>query len=833
MPKEAPRVSQDLLQSSDNSAGGSSPTGATSSGGAVIPPYPLIDTFATLTILMVLPSWLSVLFLLFYILLGSPKFFESSISLLFKHRLLGLHSTLPNSSEDHSVTYFLSWFSFDSLLVGTILLVNPSILEYTKLLAKAFLAARLTSTRHRQVLDAIVSCVLLLFVERFIQYLIKFIQLGDLHLALPFILHSSLTSSQDQLQQPKLQDQSESYKNTHPSSALTDLLGSTYIGSHRNPLKLLVYHLSFSNIESASRIVFGFDYFVEFFYSTLAVYTILHRISPFLSKVVFYNSISKSLDNITTVAIPKRRRAHSRLGSSGTSSTSLKSLNVHSRLPSLSGIHHYEKKVKANSTVVETINVPRDVSKSVLPSLLLQDNYSTAAEQAFSLGDSQLPNSDAEHTFDGNTSTTNTSDTPASFPLDKQMGIMNDISSSSLVVAQNFENYCRVALFPLLFPILNNNLTPTKGKLNPYLEKKIKYMGVRVQQPLWVFVNAARTMFGRKDLYSGDYYQHNAVVAADPAVEDYVRSSNGSPQCFVWYTGETAVAFELRNISLDQLLVRVNGIIWEHVSSAGLYGRELVMVNGLSPLSQYDIDFIKILDNGELRHFAATTVSTVHKNRTLTESKPSTPLATLQESVVTTQNAIDREKAKLKKLKNDWRKRSTALKSEIENLNNRSNMADESRNYKKVESLRQAVAKLDIEVSNLSKRFEEIYAQQTEVDEKYLDEKRTYDSELRCHKSFQEEHDEKIKDHEKKIKDLTLEKKQLLQKKDKLNQKKNRIQKDIEDMETEIEELKKKEIIWRQTQRKERSDKREQKYLLLMSDINKYEKREGLKNVKD
>ncbi|VEU20799.1 DEKNAAC101727 [Brettanomyces naardenensis] len=805
------------------------PTGGTS--GAIIRPYPLMDTFAALAIMMVFPNWLSVLVLVLHILLGNPKFLESSISLFFRHKLSGLHSEADESlvvfANDYSLSSFLSYFSLDSFMVAVLLFVNPSILDYAKLLAKAIVAVRLTSTKYRHIFDAIASSVLLLFTEKLIHFLIQYIQLGKFDASLPFLLSfssSSSSSPESVLSSSSASSPSASTMSFSPF-AVSDLLTSTYIVSRRNPLKLLMYHLSLSNLESASKIAFGFEYIIEFFYSTLAVYTIMHRLNPLLSRLVFYNSISKSLDSLTTVAIPTRLHiSHSNTISSqprsrpltASSSTSSRNLTpLSARGPLSTAIPRTNGNGRASSLegTLETIAVPEEVSKSVLPALFSENEFSSLSpSDSVSSRDSDPMMDDMSH-----------SKTPASFPLDQQVGIMNDISSSSLVVAQNFENYCRVVLFPSSIMASTNVMTNSKGKLNPFLEKKMKYMVNKFQQPLWVFVNAARTMFGRKDLYSGDYYQHNAVVATDPTVGGYVRSSNGSPQCFVWYTGETAVAFELRNITLDQLLVRVNGIIWEHVTSADLYGRELVMVNGLSPLSQYDVDFIKILENGELRHFATTTVSTIHKNRTLTESKPSTPLATLQESVVTTQNAIDREKAKLKKLKTDWRKRSTALKAEIESLNNRSNISDESRNYKKVESLRQAVAKLDVEVSNLSKRFEEFYAQQTEVDEKFLDQKRTYESEVRFYKSFEEDYEKKVQEQQDIIKDVTTERNQLLQKKDKLQQKKDRIQNDIDVIERDIEELKTREISLRRGQRKERGDKRERKYLLLMSDINKYE----------
>lgn len=355
-------------------------------------------------------------------------------------------------------------------------------------------------------------------------------------------------------------------------------------------------------------------------------------------------------------------------------------------------------------------------------------------------------------------------------------------------------------------------------------EKKAKMSQLKYQQRLWLFLNAARTMFSRQDYYSGDYYSQNAVVTTGYGMDDYARNANSSSQCFIWFTGETTLAFELHNISLEQLLIKVNGIIWEHVSSCAFFGRELVIINGLSPLSQYDIDFVKITLNGELIHLTTTTVSTVFQNKTVTESNVSSPLATLQRSVVTTQEAIEREKARLKKMKTDWRKKSSQIKSEIENLNNRSNFSDESRNYKKLDSLRQIVAKSDIEVTSLSKKSEETRLLQTEIEEKYLDAKRLYETELRSFNKFENDNKNSIMALEKGIKSLLSEKNQLLVKKEKVISKKLRIHHEVELLTNELKSLKKTEIALRVERRKFRSIQRDEKYKLLINDIKKIER---------
>lgn len=697
---------------------------------------------ATLSLMMIFPNWLSMLAILAYTLVGNPRFLEMVLSLLFNHEFNALHSQDRRWRSSRTLISFVTWFCFDSLLVALILMFNPGWLDYPKLLAKASVAARLISTSKRQTLDTILSSVILVAIGKFMEHVV--ISSGE--------------------------------------SVWPDVFGLQYLDTPRDPLRLLMYRLSSSG---ASRIVFGFDYVLEFFYSTLAVHTVLYRANQLIYRLWTRDNISKSLESVNTMPMSKRPALARQ-----------RAKHANTRISSAP-----ERKMK--KAEMENITVPEDVSKSQLP--FLREAKQEPEEE------------EEEERADSQSSTT----TPAAFPLDQQEVIMNDISSPTLVMAQNFENYLRMSFFPFI-PAPET----ARAKSNPYLDKKMKEsMGHKGQQLLWTLLNAFRTMLGQQDLYSGDYFQHNAVVATDPTVEGYGRSFNSSSQCFVWYTGETAIAFELRDITLDQLLVRVNGIIWEHVSSASLYGRELVIVKGLSPLCQYDIDFIKILDNGELSNFATTTVSTIHQNSTLTESKPSTPLATLQESVVTTQNAIDREKAKLKKLKADWKKRGQALKAEIENSNNRGSIGDESRYYKKVESLRQTVARYDRQEVELSKRFEEMYAIQSEVDERYLDERHSFEAELRAYKAYEADHTKKSQKQSSRIKELKTEEDSLLQKRTRLEQKKSRVQRDIDQADRLIEEIGNRMMRSLSQQRKERTDCRQQQQDLLKAEIDLYESR--------
>ncbi|KAG0682303.1 hypothetical protein C6P40_001911 [Pichia californica] len=850
-----------------------------------LPSYPLLDTFSLLCVLMIFPHWFSTICLILYVFMGNPDFLDSMLLFLLKHKInrspatttTTTTTTTTSSSNskstvlivgDISLILFLSYLLLDAVFMCAIFFFIPGLVPYIILLSKSFIASNLTSLKNRYILDAFLSCTLLLLLENSMLYIIKHFEIfrGENILSLTSTLSS------------------------------TDFLYPLYYTSTTSFTKTLLFYLTFHKIRENSSIMYQMEYALHFFHATLSMYIIIHSLNPVLRRFVFINRFYSYFESFV-------------------SDENLSDQQDFGNIPNDNFINN----INNNRTTFQTVfQIPKEISGSTLPFLsfnkIFVDDSETETENENDneqhnkndeLGQHNFNSSKIDDLSDDSTLNANSNDEkiPMWFPEDDQVINMNDVSSPGFVVAQNFENFCKMIWnssahllsshstssllsqemnsssssfsssstlpqstsnqnvtttnttnTPTLSSLSSNgnisssnipsNITSSKFKNNrDYLmnnqqrrissksrnllvsnDKKAKLNQLKYQQPLWLFLNAARTMFSRQDYYSGDYYSQNAIVTTGYGVDDYARNTNSSSQCFIWFTGETTLAFELHNISLEQLLIKVNGIIWEHVSSCAFFGREMVIINGLSPLSQYDIDFVKITLNGELIHLTTTTVSTVFQNKTVTESNISSPLATLQRSVVTTQEAIEREKARLKKMKADWRKRSSQLKSEIENLNNRSNFSDESRNYKKLDSLRQNVAKSDIEVATLSKKSEEVRLLQTEVEEKYLDAKRLYETEYRSFNKFENESKNSIMKQEKNIKSLLSEKNQLLMKKEKIISKKLRIHHDVELLTNELKTLKKTEIALRVERRKFRSIQREEKYKLLVNDIKKIEK---------
>jgi hypothetical protein len=792
-----------------------------------LPSYPLLDTFSLLCILMVFPLWLSTITLILYVFLGHPDFWDTILSFFLRQKLNKITPSTAvisaKKSKKFLVFSFILYLTLDAVFMSLFFYFSPSLVPFIIILSKAFIASNLTSLRNRYILDAFLSSVLLVVLENSALYAIKYYNIfrGDSLL--------SISSS----------------------FASTDFLYPLYYNTPTSVTKTLLFHLTFHKVHQDSSLMFQMEFALQFFHSTLSLFIILHNLSFVLRKITFINMLYENLESFAFF--------HS------TDNTDNSDNNLNALL------QNNIKKPKYQNT----FHIPKEIACSTLPIVNLypldDEDEDLQIDQDPNLEPANEDSQDQEDGLNGNltlNNLTNEGSIPMWFPDDQKVSNIKDISSKSYVVAQNFETFCKMIwsstsnlislhksdstknIFNNQFsesnplsqniaysPLTSNNSkqknsnitgnSPKKAVLkfknNSALDKKGKLNILKYQQPLWTFLNAIRTMFSRQDHYSGTYASQNAMVPTSSGVNDYERHNNSSPQCFVWFTGEKSIAFELHGIGLEQLLVKVNNVIWESIVSCNYYGCELLVIDGLSPLCQYDVDFVKIKLNGELSLLTSITVSTTYQDKTVTQNTVSSPLRTLQQSIIFTQQVIEREKAIIKKIKGDWKKKSMQIKNEIDSLNNRSNLSDESRNYKKLDSLRQMVVKSNTEIDNLSKKLEEVRLSQAKIEEMYLNVKRLYENESRVFNKYIEEIRKSAEYEEKKIKALRSEKNQLLVKKDKIVSKKLRIHHDVEILGNELETLKKTEISLRVEKRKIRSIQREEKYKLLVKDIKNYE----------
>lgn len=511
--------------------------------------------------------------------------------------------------------------------------------------------------------------------------------------------------------------------------------------------RLMYYYTNGSSIftKSTDLLILNFDFIIQFLNATLSLYIIMHNINPILRKTPVINKLYVLFDKLLGVdvvfeEVPKV---------SSTANTRRNRINNQQQ-------QQQSREIAQNLV----INVPDNISESSIPKPTL---------------DSQ------------------------------QSRLISYLTDPQIIVRENFKNFSILSRGgDYQSDTTNRNLGSNKIRVSPSRSRSRSPNGLRrhtfvvqnssMMQSIWSFFIGLRTMLKEVDYYSGDYFSHNSLTIPGYYSNNDRRTLIASPQCFIWYVGETSIGFELNSISLEQLLIKVNGIIWSHVSNCRIGNKELVLINGLSPLYQYDIELIKITINGELIHLSTNTISTVFENRLVTDGVIQSPITTMQNSITTTQEAISREKIKLKKLKTDWRKRCTQLKSEIESLNSRSTQTDESRNYKRLDNLRGSISQIEKRLNSVSQKLDEITLEEIEIDDIHHEVKKQFDNKMRFFQVSENEFNQEIELMQDQINNLMSENSQIDTKIEKLINKKLKFQSDVQVIEEWISATKNKLI---------------------------------------
>ncbi|ANZ76504.1 BA75_04104T0 [Komagataella pastoris] len=407
---------------------------------------------------------------------------------------------------------------------------------------------------------------------------------------------------------------------------------------------------------------------------------------------------------------------------------------------------------------------------------------------------------------------------PASYPTEAVSETIS-VSSPLAVVARNFENFAIFSFVPSIhFSIVSSN--------RAILDKKLRSISLsKIQQPIWAFLSAAKTMFNKQDLYSGEmdtetYQNRTALIHHNDST-----SLTSIVQCFTSYVGETSIAFELYRVQINEVKIRVNGIVWYQVCSASIDDREIIVVNGLSPLSQYDIELFNISESNKQFLLANVTVSTISPNCKLSQAKKNTPLLTLQESLATTNEHVNREKLKLKKTRKDYSQRTQAIKNEIEILKKKlyANDKTDERNYRRKIDLKQELSKLDQENSELESQHMDLFTKETELNEVYLEERRTYEANLRSIQSTENAYSETINSRKEMLEKLKNDEALIIKRNDKLQAKQQKILESIDKIEIELQQCIDEEVERRVSSRKERIKEKQEALQDYRTEIFKYE----------
>ncbi|ODQ81329.1 hypothetical protein BABINDRAFT_160688 [Babjeviella inositovora NRRL Y-12698] len=494
--------------------------------------------------------------------------------------------------------------------------------------------------------------------------------------------------------------------------------------------------------------------------SALAVHTILLCISPLLKNIFLLQGYTKTLDQLASIApdYPINKYSASYKLRAGVSAEPAPPVDVE---PQTTVVVHVSPKIASSHNVLSIARESPVASAELLP---------------------------------------------AAFPETAEPLPASDLSLLGSVVSSNFYNYCMTSL------------SDAKRK------KDLKWV-----QPLWSLIATARAMYGCNDVYSGEIHTasdtalvpvyDNDAFAAFVSTGYYSDTTLRNSRGFVNYIGETAVGFLLPGCVFDDgISVKVNGVMWYQVREAtcrsdGVWDT-LVLVSGLTPLSQYDIE-LYIYDTEEV--LSSNIVSTTHNTTTVSQSKMTSPLITLQESLITTNENLTREKTKVRKTRKEITKKVSVLKKEIETLragldNNQTDATGsaDNRNWRKLVSLRANVSQVQDENKSIEEDVSRVIEEESEASERYLEEKRRFEAEIRTLRAFHKGFTDEVAQLERQAAAVSQDLASLDAKKEKFTAKAAKISADLQKILRDLEELKSKDISRRIDMRTARALRRDE-----------------------
>ncbi|KAK9236338.1 hypothetical protein V1525DRAFT_407272 [Lipomyces kononenkoae] len=153
------------------------------------------------------------------------------------------------------------------------------------------------------------------------------------------------------------------------------------------------------------------------------------------------------------------------------------------------------------------------------------------------------------------------------------------------------------------------------------------------------------------------------------------------------------------------------------------FAETLLVVSGLTPITEYEIEICKTFKNGRQVTICRTNICTSPKDpsavsyRQHQPSRPLSPVTTLLDTLCTTNATLMEEKQKLKRSRRDHSKHLSALRSEIDSLKTRLGTGDkgEERAWRRVLALRESVRRTEEEIESLTQRTEQLGLEEKKV----------------------------------------------------------------------------------------------------------------------
>ncbi|KAK9388759.1 hypothetical protein V1515DRAFT_595928 [Lipomyces mesembrius] len=256
-------------------------------------------------------------------------------------------------------------------------------------------------------------------------------------------------------------------------------------------------------------------------------------------------------------------------------------------------------------------------------------------------------------------------------------------------------------------------------------------------------VSGAGTHNAEASLYVGVSVRVNGILWPEVSVQTIVpklhrtaiTSSQSDPDPTVQLL-EDAVADE-PTASNDSLVLQ---------DTLEEFAETLLVVSGLTPITEYEIEVCKTFKNGRQVTVCRTNICTAPKDTSGVSSqqhppsRPLSPVTTLLDTLCTTNSTLTEDKQKLKRSRRDHSKHLSALRSEIDSLKARLGAGDkgDERAWRRVLALRESVRRTEEEIESFSKRTEELEREEKEVSSGIASRRAEWEAkmqELECYES--------------------------------------------------------------------------------------------------
>lgn len=427
-----------------------------------------------------------------------------------------------------------------------------------------------------------------------------------------------------------------------------------------------------------------------------------------------------------------------------------------------------------------------------------------------------------------------------SSPCAKNSGFSK--SNLSSTAAENFQTFC---ITPFTNKLLNPNLIRSQkylyasdhssSKAHKHIQNNVQsqaqsqhsipnsttiidknLVNVTSSQPFWAVLAACKAMFKEPNLFAGE-----ATKRKNNGGKFLMSGNIDFEIAFsIVFIDDSRVVFRVLDIeklmrtvdNLNTLGVKVNNVNWAHMDiyNGSVEGEDVIFVcvYGLTPLFQYEIELFEIEKEYPLAHFMVNTVSSASKT-VLNKSPEITPLMTLQSSLISTIENLNRFKAKFRKLKKEENKKISDAKKDIDNLKNKiskynNKQGNDSRISGKLKGLQHSVIQLENEIQDLKDEIQHFHSSQQESDSTFKEEEARLQSEIKNLNHFINEYEHSMNEYRAKLKNIEFDKQQLATRKSKLLAKKQSRNDELQKLSNDIKGLKRNGIIGKLHRRNKR-----------------------------